>query len=306
MKKIVVTGSNGQLAKDIVERLREFSLSYRVYDFDRKTLDVTDKDALEKVFKDIDPDVWIQGASYHVVEEINSNPSLAADVNIASLHYIANLCNKHDTTLINFSTNYVFNGRQMPRAGFEGLEHYNEVDTPDPVNLYGILKYAGEKVVSTTAKKYFNVRVSGLFSKQGSRAKNGMCFPSIILATLEKNGYAEVVADQVINLTYTPTAARWLEMMIRKEEENLYGNYHFVNKGNHTWYDAARIMAKYIGQEDAIKKITTDDFYTNLSRPKWTPLNPTKFERAFGEGNEKIPTYEEDIQNYLREMGRIE
>ena len=87
---------------------------------------------------------------------------------------------------------------------------------------------------------------------------------------------------------------------------SLYGNYHFVNKGNHTWYDAARIMAKYIGQEDAIKKITTDDFYTNLSRPKWTPLNPTKFERAFGEGNEKIPTYEEDIQNYLREMGRIE
>jgi len=133
-----------------------------------------------------------------------------------------------------------------------------------------------------------------------------MCFPSIILATLEKNGYVEVVADQVINLTYTPTAARWLEMMIRKEEQNLYGNYHFVNKGNHTWYDAARIMAKYIGQEDAIKKIKTDDFYTNLSRPKWTPLNPTKFERAFGERNEKIPTYEEDIQNYLREMGRIE
>ena len=110
MKKIVVTGSNGQLAKDIVERLREFSLSYRVYDFDRKALDVTDKAALEKVFKDNEPDVWIQGASYHVVEEINSNPSLAADVNIASLHYIANLCNEYNTTLINFSTNYVFNG----------------------------------------------------------------------------------------------------------------------------------------------------------------------------------------------------
>ena len=76
MKKIVVTGSNGQLAKDIVERLREFSLSYRVYDFDRKALDVTDKDALEKVFKDNEPDVWIQGASYHFVEEINSNQVL--------------------------------------------------------------------------------------------------------------------------------------------------------------------------------------------------------------------------------------
>ena len=305
MKKIVVTGSNGQLAADIIDRLKHFSLSYRVFEYNRKSLDVTDKNALEKVFSDVEPDIWIQGASYHVVEEINSNPSIAADVNIASLHYISNLCNKHNTTLINFSTNYVFDGKQMPKIGFDGLEHYNEMDTPNPLNLYGILKYAGEKVVSTTANKYFNVRVSGLFSKQGSRAKNGRCFPSIILAALEKNGYAEVVADQVINLTYTPTAARWIELMIRKEDESNYGTYHFVNRGNHTWYDAAKIMAKYIGQEDAIKKITTDDFYTNLSRPKWTPLNPTKFEREFG-GQEKIPTYEEDIQNFLRETGRIE
>ena len=53
MKKVVVTGSNGQLATDIIDRLREFSLSYRVFDFDRESLDVTDKDALEKVFKDV-------------------------------------------------------------------------------------------------------------------------------------------------------------------------------------------------------------------------------------------------------------
>ena len=60
------------------------------------------------------------------------------------------------------------------------------------------------------------------------------------------------------------------------------------------------------GNKDAIKKITPDNFYSILSRQKWTPLNPTKFERAFGVGSENIPTYEEEIEYYLSEMGRIE
>jgi len=92
--------------------------------------------------------------------------------------------------------------------------------------------------------------------------------------------------------------------MIRQEGDRVYGTYHLVNKDNLTWYDAAKIMAKHLGKEDAIKKITTEDFYTNLQRPLWTPLNPTKLERAFGEG-EKIPTFEEDIQKYLKEIGRL-
>ena len=305
MKKVVITGSNGQLVSDIKECLKNKKDLYDIYCFDRESLDVTDKALLERVFLTIKPDVWIQGASYHVVEEINNNPNIACDVNITSLHHISNLCNKYDTTLINFSTNYVFSGKRMPTAGFDGLEHYNEMDTPDPVNLYGILKFAGEKVVSTTAKKFYNIRVSGLFSKQGSRAKAGKCFPSIILNALDTKGTADVVADQVINLTYTPTAARWIEKMIRQEGDRVYGTYHLVNKDNLTWYDAAKIMAKHLGKEDAIKKITTEDFYTNLQRPLWTPLNPTKLEREFGEG-EKIPTFEEDIQNYLKEIGRLQ
>lgn len=303
MKKVVITGSNGQLVSDIIDQLKKQPDLYELFCFDRESLDVTDKDLLERAFLTIKPDVWIQGASYHVVEEINNNPNIACDVNITSLHHISNLCNQYDTTLINFSTNYVFSGKRMPTVGFDGLEHYNEMDTPNPVNLYGILKFAGEKVVSTTAKKFYNIRVSGLFSKRGSRAKDGKCFPSIILNALDTKGAAEVVADQVINLTYTPTAARWVEKMIRQENKNNYGTYHLVNKDNLTWYDAAKIMAKHLGKEDAIKKITTEDFYTNLSRPKWTPLNPTKLEREFGEG-EKIPSFEEDIQNYLKEIGR--
>ena len=155
----------------------------------------------------------------HVVEQINENPKLAADINVTSLHIISNLCNKYNTTLINFSTNYVFDGRRMPDEGFKSLEHYNETDSPNPVNLYGILKYAGEMIVSTTCEKFYNIRVSGLFSSQGSRAKNGKCFPSVILENLEKNGKVFCVNDQIVNLTYTPTAAKWIVKMIQKERK---------------------------------------------------------------------------------------
>ena len=187
MKKVVITGAKGQLVSDVIEELSFGpNCDYEIFAFTKEELDVTDVEKVKHTFDSIDPDFWIQGASYHVVEQINENPKLAADINVTSLHIISNLCNKYNTTLINFSTNYVFDGRRMPDEGFRSLEHYNETDSPNPVNLYGILKYAGEMIVSTTCEKFYNIRVSGLFSSQGSRAKNGKCFPSVILENLEK------------------------------------------------------------------------------------------------------------------------
>ena len=165
MKKVVVTGAKGQLVSDLINELSFGEhCEYEVFPFTREELDVTNVASIKDTFWDIKPDVWVQGASYHVVEEINKNPQLAADIYVASLHTISNWCNEYDTTLINFSTNYVFDGREMPLEGFRALEHYNENDTPNPVNLYGILKYAGERVIATTCEIYYNIRVSGLFS----------------------------------------------------------------------------------------------------------------------------------------------
>ena len=307
MKKVAVTGSNGQLVSDLINVLSFGEhCEYEVFPFTREELDVTDVENVSYVFDDLNPDVWVQGASYHVVEEINNNPGLAAEINVASLHTISNLCNEYDTTLINFSTNYVFDGGYMPVEGFRALEHYNEHDVPNPVNLYGILKYAGERVVATTAEKYYNIRVSGLFSKQGSRAKNGRCFPSIILNELDKQGRADVVSDQVINLTYTPTAAKWVEKMIRKEGEDVYGLYHLVNRGDVTWYEVAQEIAAFIGRFDDVYPIESDEFYSNLQRPLYTPMNPTKLEDTFQDDkDDTIPYLRDDLANYLKEIGRM-
>ena len=300
MKRVMVSGSQGQLVTDITKTLAKED-SFSVISYDRRGLDVTDKVSLEQEFKRIKPDFFIQGASYHVVEEINSNPKEACDVNIASLHYLSDLCCEYNTTLINFSTNYVFSGIK-PMNGdwgdWPGSEHYNENDTPHPVNLYGVLKYAGEQVVSSTCEKYYNIRVSGLFGKAGSRAKNGLNFPYIIKNNLEEKGKVEVVADQVINIGYTVDLATVVVKMMK--QNNYYGLYHLVNKGECTWYEVAKEIATILDYpEESVIPTETEDFYTNLKRPKDTSLNIWKIQNTF---DTLIPSWPNALRRFFSEI----
>ena len=237
------------------------------------------------------------------MEEINSNPKEACNVNIASLHYLSDLCCEYNTTLINFSTNYVFSGIK-PMNGdwgdWPGSEHYNENDTPHPVNLYGILKYAGEQVVSSTCEKYYNIRVSGLFGKTGSRAKNGLNFPYIIKNNLEEKGKVEVVADQVINIGYTVDLATVVVKMMK--QNNYYGLYHLVNKGECTWYEVAKEIATILDYpEESVVPTETKDFYTNLKRPKDTSLNIWKIQNTF---DTLIPSWPNALRRFFSEIRR--
>jgi dTDP-4-dehydrorhamnose reductase len=307
MKTVMISGADGQLVTDIQKTLQKEG-SFHVVAYNRSRLDVTDKLHLETEFRKINPDFFIQGASYHVVEEINQNPKKACDVNVASLHYLSDLCNEYDCTLINFSTNYVFSGKS--NTNFDQLKevprHYNEMDLAQPVNLYGILKYAGEQVVSTNCNKYYNIRVSGLFGETGSRAKNGMNFPYIIKKNLELSNRddprdsVEVVADQTINVSYTVDLANVIVEMMKQERKDKYGVYHLVNKGDCTWYEVAQEIADILGYEkDKIKPIETEDFYTNLKRPKDTSLNIGKVERKFGVD---VPTWKDALRRFFEEI----
>ena len=300
MKRVMVSGSQGQLVTDIIKTLGKEG-NFSVISYDRRGLDVTDRGCLEQEFERIKPAFFIQGASYHVVEEINKNPKEACDVNIVSLHYLTDLCIKYNCTLINFSTNYVFSGIK-PMNGdwgdWAGSEHYNENDTPHPVNLYGILKLAGEQVVSSSCEKYYNIRVSGLFGKTGSRAKNGLNFPYIIKNTLEEKGKAEVVADQIINIGYTVDIAKVVVEMMKKD--NNYGLYHLVNQGECTWYEVAKEIATTLDfPEECIIPTETKDFYTNLKRPKDTSLNIWKIQNMFGI---KVPSWPNALRRFFSEI----
>ena len=305
MKTVMVSGADGQLVTDILKTLQKEG-NFHVVAYDRSRLDVTDKLHLQTEFRKINPDFFIQGASYHVVEEINKNPKQACDVNIASLHYLSNLCNEYNCTLINFSTNYVFSGTKLPAEDWAELDHYNEMDEPHPVNLYGILKYAGEQVISTSCEKYYNIRVSGLFGKTGSRAKSGSNFPYTIKKNLEKNissdhlELVKVVADQIVNVSYTVDLANVIVEMMNQESNDKYGLYHLVNEGDCTWYEVAKEIAYILEyDENIVTPIETKDFYTNLKRPQDTSLNIWKVKNRFGV---EIPSWQDGLKRFFDEI----
>ena len=295
--KILISGGNGQLVTDLAERLRMFA-GYEVYAFDRWEWSITDHPKTCRMFEKYNPDIYINGASYHAVEQINLNVEHACNVNVSSIFRLSELCNKYNTTFINFSTNYVFDGRPLPPEDFVEIEHYNETDKPNPVNMYGITKYAGEMILETTCEKFYNFRVSGLFGRTGSRAKNNMNFPLIIMDKLKKDKTAQVVNDQHINVTYTRDVATTIELALHRDIPQ--GHYHLTNKGKCTWYDVAVYIAKINDYNiEVIEPIGTEDFYTNLKRPIDTALNSYKLEKALAI---EIPTWQDALDRFKKEI----
>ena len=146
--------------------------------------------------------------------------------------------------------------------------------------------------------------MSGLFGKTGSRAKKGMNFPYIIKKNLELNNRADhhepvdVVADQVVNVSYTLDLAKVVVEMMKQESEEKYGLYHLVNKGDCTWYEVALQIAEILGYgKDKVRPIETEDFYTNLKRPQDTSLNVSKVEKEFGV---EIPTWQNALTRFFK------
>jgi dTDP-4-dehydrorhamnose reductase len=300
MKKVLITGSKGQLVTDLIVRLKE-SGNYKIHCYDRQGCDVTDYDKLTELFALHDPDIYIHGPSVHNVEDIGKDINKACEVNIGSLLVASNLCNLHDCCLVNFSTNYVHSGKFVDLYNYEAREGIPPNQPAEPVNVYGITKAAGEKIVAQTCKRFYNIRVSGLFGKTGSRAKNNDNFIYIILRNLQENGEAEVVKDQTLNVTYTVDAVRVIERMFDISVPD--GLYHVVNKGVVTWYDVAKFVAETMGYEqDVVKPITTEEFYSDVNRPQHTALSILETEQKLGI---EIPSWQSGVVRFLREVGEI-
>lgn len=301
--RIVISGSDGQLATDIANCLDQNFETFRVYRMTRGMLDVTCLHSLKQVFEDIKPDVFIQGASIHVVDKIEEDPRYAAEVNIVSLHNLCKLCNEEDTTLVNFSTNYVYSGKE----NFHD-QLFNERVIPEPSNIYGILKLAGEQTVAAYCRKYYNFRVAGLFGKTGSRSKNNTNFPLTMISKMKKKEPITCVSDQIMNITYTVDAAKVIREILAnsvsfsQERVLPYGLYHLVNSGETTWFDVAVEIRKLmnLGQVVPIAATNTEQFYRG-NRPLWTPLS----NRTLADKGYMMDRWENALKRFMIDIGEI-
>ena len=231
--KFFVTGVGGQLGHDVMNELlkrghegvgSDIQENYSgVADGSAVTkapyvaLDITDKEAVEKVITEVNPDAVIHCAAWTAVDMAEDDDKVAKvrAINAGGTQNIADVCKKLDCKMTYISTDYVFDG--------QGTEPWKP-DCKDykPLNVYGQTKLEGELAVSQTLEKYFIVRIAWVFGL------NGKNFIKTMLNVGKTHDTVRVVNDQIGTPTYTYDLAR---LLVDMNETEKYGYYHVTNEG---------------------------------------------------------------------------
>lgn len=245
--RILITGADGQLGSELKELL---SPHHKVHAYDLD-LDVTDRECVISEVQKVKPEAVIHCAAFTDVDGCEQDPAKAAAVNDEGTGNVVLACQQVNATMVYISTDFVFDGK---------TDHpYNETDTPNPINVYGKTKQAGEKRVANSLNRFFIVRTSWLFGLHGEN------FVKTILRSAREKGELAIVNDQ----TGSPTYARDLaEEMAELLNTDKYGTYHISNSGQTTWYDFARDILDMAGMDDIKVSATTSE---RLNRPAKRP-----------------------------------
>ena len=214
-------------------------------------MDITDQQAVWNYIMSYQPDVVIHCAAYTKVDFAEKEPEKAFAVNRDGTRNIAKACKKLNAKMLYISTDYVFSG-----SG----EQFHEVNDPtSPINVYGQSKLEGEWAVQECLEKYFIVRISWVFGKNGNN------FVKTMLQLSESKSQLRIVADQIGSPTYTADLAPVLCDMIKSEK---YGIYHVTNDGVCSWAEFADEIFKLAGKKMEIIPVTTEEYGAIAPRPK--------------------------------------
>lgn len=223
MKRVLVTGANGQLGLALQEAAKESKLE--IVFMDKNSLDITNAKAIKEVFATQSFDVCINAAAYTDVDGAESNKALAYAINATAVENLAKVCKQQQCWLIHISTDYVFDGT-LDRP-------YTLEDTPSPLNVYGASKLAGEQAIALVGGTYSIVRTSWLYSRYGNN------FYTKLQSQLDAGKTLQVTANQ----NGCPTRAEDLagHFLTGIEEAKLEaGISHFCGNEIMTWLDLAR------------------------------------------------------------------
>ena len=284
--RFFVTGVNGQLGHDVMnEALKR---GHECIGTDIDSLDITDKEAVEKTIFEVHPDAVIHCAAWTAVdlaEDEENKPKVYA-VNVDGTRYIAEACQKLDCKMTYISTDYVFDG--------QGTEPWQpDCKIYKPLNVYGKTKLAGEFAVTELLKKYYIVRIAWVFGLNGNN------FIKTMLKVGKTHDIVRVVNDQVGTPTYTYDLAR---LLVDMNESNQYGYYHATNEGGYiSWYDFAREIYHQAGYNTVVQPVTTEEYgISKAMRPYNSRLDKTKLTES---GFQPLPTWQDALKRYLKELG---
>lgn len=280
MIRVLVTGTSGQLGRDVVEAMRSRCSTVGLT---HRDLDITRRDQVREVFARVRPDVVVNCAAYTQVDRAEAERAQAFEVNALGVQQLALACQEHGAVLVQISTDYVFDGyKNAP---------YRVLDRPNPINVYGESKLLGELYTQWLLGRYFIVRTSWLY---GSGASN---FVEAMLRLGAERRTVEVVTDQVGALTYTADLAQALVDLVGT---SAYGVYHVTNQGAAGWHEIARQIFSLVGWDVTVRPTTAAALGRPAPRPANSQLDPFPLQETIGY---LLPPWEDALARYLTRRG---
>jgi len=275
--KVLVTGSAGMLAKDLIPLLSE--RGYEVLAPPEDKLDITSLKVVKDVVDKLAPQLIINCAAYTNVDGAEEQEHQALVVNGLGVQNLCLLCQEHDIPLVHFSTDYVFDGTKP--------SPYAIYDRTNPINAYGRSKLLGEKYILWLLGKFYLIRTSWLFGLQG---KN---FIETMFELGQKQKQVSVVTDQRGCPTWTRHLA---EATIALMETGRYGIYHVTNSEPTTWFDFTREIFRLSGIETAVMPVTSEQYPRPAKRPANSVLDHFPIKEVTGRD---MPSWKEALKEYL-------
>ncbi len=255
--RIVIIGSNGQLGSEITSVLGQ---KYELFPLTHQQIEIENLNPTRKLISELNPGIIINTAAYHHVPNCEQNPELSFAINALGSWNLAKIAAELNCKLVHYSTDYVFDGlKQSP---------YIEDDKPNPLNVYAISKLAGENFIQNYCKKYFILRISGIYGKVACRAKGGNFIMTMIKAAAERE-VVKVVTDEILTPTSVEQIAHNTEDLMRTDA---YGLYHMTCQGQCSWYEFAAEIFRILKIKTPLQACQSTDFPTGVQRPLYSVL----------------------------------
>jgi len=278
--KVLVTGVKGQLGYDVMKVLQTRNID--CLGTGREDFNITDFSAAAKVITDYHPDAVIHCAAYTAVDKAEDNPELCKAVNVDGTRNLAKACKAIDAKMVYISTDYVFPGT--------GDQAYEVGDATGPLGVYGETKLGGELAVKEQLSKYFIVRISWVFGKNGNN------FVKTMLKLGQTHDEVSVVCDQIGSPTYTADLALLLCDMVMTEQ---YGTYHATNEGLCSWAEFTAEIFTQARYKTKVNAIPSSEYPTRAKRPLNSRLSKKSLDEA---GFKRLPAWQDALKRYLQEI----
>ena len=279
--RVLVTGSGGMLAQDLIPRLRE--RGHEVVSPPESELDITDGGAIAGQVSSAAPDLLVNCAAYNYVDLAETRAAQANLINGHAVRELCLACRERDIPIVHFSTDYVFDGTKG--------RPYAVHDAANPINAYGRSKALGERFVVDLMSDYYLIRTSWLFGLHG---KN---FVETMLAKARSEGGLAVVDSEVGCPTWT---AHLADAVVDLIETGRGGVYHAVNSGSTTWHGFAAEILRLSGIEVPLRRTSAEALGRAARRPSYSVLDPAPLPDVLGRC---MPSWQEALREYLELRG---